>query len=96
MATTFAPKQSSSNDVSATTTTASGTLDPTCPQVRVVNLGTVTVRCRWGKGAQTAVTTDMAIAAGATESFTKQDADTIAFITASGSATVNVTSGHGD
>jgi hypothetical protein len=66
------------------------------PQIRVWNEGAVKVRICWGKGPQTCTTADLALAPGAIEVFTKGDADTIALLTASSSAVVNITPGTGD
>lgn len=66
-------------------------------QIRFYNAGSVPVFVRWGVGAQTAVAaTDMPIAPGAIEVFSKGDADTLAGITASGTATVYITAGDGE
>jgi hypothetical protein len=98
MATSFIPKQASSTSISASTTSAgsAGNLAGECPQVRLYNSGAVTVFVRWGVGAQTALTTDMALAPGSVEAFTKQNADTLAAITSSGEATLYVICGTGD
>jgi hypothetical protein len=96
MTTTFTPSPGGSTTISVTTSTASKTIQGQPRQIRLYNSGDVAVFVRWGKGSQSAVTTDMAIAPGATEAFTKEDADTIAAITASGSATLYITCGTGE
>jgi hypothetical protein len=96
MTTVFTPSPGGSTTIGVTTSTASKTIQSQPRQVRLYNSGDVAVFVRWGKGAQSAVTTDMAIAPGATEAFTKEDADTIAAITESGSATLYITCGTGE
>ncbi len=93
---TFQPMPGKSTSISASASTASAAVDNTAPQLRIYNAGAATVFIRWGIGAQTAVTTDMAIPAGVVEVFSKGAADTVAAITASGSATVYLTPGVGD
>lgn len=65
--------------------------------MRIVNAGPNTAFIRFGVGAQTALTTDMPILAGAIELFSKAaDTDTVAAIcAASQTATVYVTCGEG-
>lgn len=65
--------------------------------VRILNTGSNLAFVRWGVGTQTAVaTTDMPIAAGATEVFTKGLADHLAAICTSGqTTTLYVTPGEG-
>lgn len=65
--------------------------------MRIVNAGPNTAFIRFGVGAQTALTTDMPILAGAIELFSKAgDVDTVAAIcAASQTATVYVTCGEG-
>lgn len=64
--------------------------------LRFYNAGTAIAFVRWGVGAQTAVTTDMPVAPGTIEVFSKAyEADTVAAITAAGTATVYVTAGRG-
>jgi hypothetical protein len=97
MAETFLPKSGGATgaSIAAATSSASTGVDGTCPQVRLYNSGSVIVYVRWGKSAQTATTSDMALAPGSVEVFSKQDADTIAAITSAGTATLYITSGHG-
>lgn len=63
--------------------------------VRIFNSGLVTIFVRATVGASTALTSDIPIAAGSVELFTKGNNDTISAITANGSATVYVTPGEG-
>lgn len=93
--TVFVPTPGTSTSIAATGTTASAALSATSPQVRVYNSGTVAAFIRFGKGAQTAVATDMALAPGAVENFGKLDADTIAAITGGTAATIYIISGTG-
>jgi hypothetical protein len=59
------------------------------------NSGTVLVRARWGVGAQTAVSTDFAIAPGGYFVVSKGNADTIAAIGATGGV-LEITPGEGE
>jgi hypothetical protein len=97
MAETFAPKLASSTSASPAGSSASLNLAPECPQVRLLWVPTSAgdrAQVRWGKGAQTALTTDMQLCGGAVpECFTKQDADTLAVI---GTGTLYATCGHGE
>jgi hypothetical protein len=82
--------------IAVTTTSAEVTvLNERHEQVRLYNAGAVTVFVRWGGTAQTAVTTDLALAPGAVEIFHKGSGTRMAAITASGSATLYVTTGIG-
>ena len=85
-------------EISATTTTGNTAISAASPALRVFNAGTVTVKLKWGSGAQTATTSDytVAVASGAVECFTKGGADNIAAITDSGTATVYVNVGVGE
>lgn len=83
----FGPNFSKTKSISASSTTASATLDATdvsstpSPQyagpsgghmvMRIVNVGPNTAFVGWGVGAQTALTTWMPILAGTIEVFTK-------------------------
>ena len=97
MSTAFIPKFETAKTLSATSTTGSTTLAPECPQVRIKNAGPNDAFVVWGKGTQTALATHMAIGAGTIECFTKQDAETIAAICASGqTATLQIICGTGD
>jgi hypothetical protein len=95
----FAPDFGVGGNISATTTSSSITLSggnlALDTDIAIANLGTVAVNCRWGVGAQTALTTDVAIPAGQTLSFGRGAATVVACITASGTATVNVSAGVG-
>lgn len=98
MSSAFIPVHGESKTVTADTT-AGGVQQAilaSAPAIRVWNEGAVKVRIRWGKGAQTATTSDMALAPGAIEVFTKGDADTIAVLTAASTAVVNITPGTGE
>lgn len=107
----FSPNFSKTKSISATSTSASATLDATDVStttanagtiggnsvMRVVNGGTKTAFIRFGVGAQTALTTDMPVLAGTIELFKKSyDANTVAAICAgSDSTTIYVTCGEG-
>jgi uncharacterized PurR-regulated membrane protein YhhQ (DUF165 family) len=83
--------------ISASTTSAEvTTLSATDNIVRIYNAASAAAFVRWGTTAQTAVTTDMAIAPGATEAFTKNNATRIAAILASGTGSVYITTGNGE
>ena len=92
---TFAPKGDATVPIAGTTASASATLDQHSNVVRVVNAGPDIAFIRFGKGATTAVVTDMPILSGATETFTKGDNTTAAAITASGTAALYFTNGEG-
>jgi hypothetical protein len=64
--------------------------------IRLYNGTTAVVFVRWGTSAQTAVATDMAIAPGATEAFTKNNAARLAAICPSGTGTLYITTGMGE
>ena len=92
----FNPKAGATQTVSATTTSASVTVDADCPNVVITTVGSVAVHVRMGKGAQTATTSDFVVHGNATINLFKGwDVDTIAIRTASGTATVYVTPGTG-
>lgn len=96
MADTFIPKQASATSAAPAGASAAFTLAGECPQVRFVWKATTAgnlCQIRWGKGAQTAVTSDMAMADGATETFGKQDATDGAVI---GTGTLYIISGTGN
>lgn len=65
-------------------------------QLMFKNLGASTCYVRWGVGAQTAVTTDLPIAAGEISIYTKGFADTVAAVTSSGTATLSIIAGEGN
>lgn len=91
----FEPNASTSLAVSTTSAEVT-TLTATDNIVRLYNATSVTVFVRWGTTAQTAVTTDMAIAPGTVEVFSKNNATRLAAITASGSGTLYITTGIGE
>ena len=94
----FSPMGSTVN-LAATTTTGSVALSGFGAgggNVRVYNSGAVVVFINFGGSAVTAVlTTSMPLAPGATEVFAVGEGMYLAGITASGSATVYATIGHG-
>ena len=85
----FGANFSKTKSISASSTTASCTIDATDVSstptpanagpsggkavMRVVNAGPNTAFIRWGVGAQTALTTDMPVLAGTVELFTKSE-----------------------
>lgn len=92
----FQPMFGKTTSIAATQTTGSATVPAEAPTMRVFNAGPATVFVRWGVGAQTALTTDVAIPVGAVEMFYKGNANTVAAICATGStATVYLTPGTG-
>lgn len=91
---TFAPGNVTSNVV-ASTTSATAAMDANALVVRVYNSGSVTAFIRFGRTTATATTSDMPLPPGAVETFSKGSYDVLAAITASGTATVYVTSGEG-
>jgi hypothetical protein len=103
----FQPNFGGTQAISGTTTSASVTLTAQeasqNTELRLFNSGAVVVFCRWGIGAQTAVTgTDVPIAPGATQFFTKGviqvgqgQTQVVACLTLSGTSTVYVTTGIG-
>lgn len=96
MADTFIPKQASSTSAAPAGSSATFSLAGECPQVRFLWKATTagnTCQVRWGKGAQTAVTTDMSLVDGAAECFGKQDATDGAVI---GTGTLYIICGTGD
>lgn len=80
---------------SATTSSASASMQAGLNCVRLHNAGPNLAFVRMGVSGQTAVATDMPLPVGNTEVFCKGLADTLAAICAAGSATVYVTSGEG-
>lgn len=91
----FEPNASATLAVSTTSAEVT-TLSATDNQVRLYNGTTGVVFVRWGTTAQTAVATDMAIAPGATEVFTKNNSTRLAAIMASGSGSLYITTGTGE
>lgn len=96
MAEVFNPLRSGAGGISVAPAGAStaAALDGSCPQVYLVwkatNGGVANVR--WGKGAQTAVATDLALVDGSAQTFSKQDATDLAVI---GSGTLYICCGYG-
>jgi hypothetical protein len=96
MSDTFAPKFASATSAAPAGSSAAATLAGECPQVRLAWKATSSGdRCqiRWGKGSQTALTTDMQMLDGATECFSKQDATDLAVI---GTGTLYIICGTGE
>lgn len=95
--TNFSPSFGAGGTISATTTSAAGsvTMSADLTEVVIYNSGLVPVFLRWGTGAQTAVVTDYPLAPGATQVFRKGPATNIAAITASSTATVYYMPGFG-
>jgi hypothetical protein len=102
----FTPNFGGTQTISATTTSSSVTLtngvDTSNTALLFNNAGTGTAFCRWGSGAQTALTTDVPILASTVQVFFKPPVpigqgtnQAVACITASGTATVYVTTGFG-
>lgn len=92
----FTPKFASATSASPAGSSASANLAGECPQVRLNWKATTSGdRCQiiWGKGAQTATTSHMQMLDGATEVFTKQEADTLAVI---GTGTLYIVCGVGE
>jgi hypothetical protein len=94
MSNAFLPKFASAKSLSVSGSSGSTTLASDCPQVRLWNDSVAACYVIWGVGSQTATTSHMALAPGAIETFTKQDADTIAAIGSSG--TLRIICGHGN
>lgn len=92
---TFAPKGDATVPIAGTTSSATGLLDVYSNAVRVVNAGPNMAFIRFTTGASTAVATDMPIASGATETFTKGSADRVSAICATGTAALYFTNGEG-
>ena len=91
-------------NISASGTTASGTLtvksaearQATFKPIRIANLTSSTAYWRSGVGAQSAVTTDLAMPAGSVEVFSIPSThDTLAVILSAGTGTVQVQHGYG-
>lgn len=95
----FNPAFGKQQAISATTSSSSVTLTEPgitgCAALCLYNAGSVIAFARWGVGAQTATTSDMPLPPGTLQVFNKYDADTVAAITSSGSATVYVMPGQG-
>ncbi|WP_354686685.1 hypothetical protein [Cupriavidus necator] len=98
MSRAFSPNPGTTVSIAATTASTSvsvATDQDKASAVRVYNAGPNDVRVRWGAGAQTAVSGDVRVPAGAVEVFSKGNADTIAAKCDSGTATVEFTTGEG-
>ena len=98
MGTSFIPKVGGGGSTSAAPagSTTAFSMPAECPQVRFIWKPTTPGgrgQVRWGKGTQTAVTTDMELVEGLPECFTKQDATDGAVI---GTGVLYVTCGTGD
>ncbi|HET8731966.1 MAG TPA: hypothetical protein VFM34_12770 [Moraxellaceae bacterium] len=87
------------NNVSVSSTSASITLADNVakesPNILVSNELSETVFLRWGSGTQTAVTTDVPVAAGTTQVFFKGNAQVIAVVSTTGTGTVRIYPGKG-
>lgn len=81
--------------IAGTIASASATLDAYSAAVRVFNAGPNVAFLRFTTGASTATGSDMPIAAGATETFTKGSATNVSAICASGTAALYFTNGEG-
>lgn len=94
----FTPLQGKGQPISASTTSASITLDAAgvaANQLAIYNAGSVLAFVRVGIGAQTATSADLFIPPGAFITITKGRGDTVAAITASSTATIYVMPGEG-
>lgn len=81
--------------IAGTVASASATLDANSSAVRVFNAGPNVAFIRFTTGASTATGSDMPVAAGATETFTKGSANNVSVICASGTAAIYFTNGEG-
>jgi hypothetical protein len=100
----FSPINGAGAALSATTTSASTTFTAGTPagtntvqatDLMIYNSGAVPGFCRWGVGAQTAVTADVPIPPGTVQVFFKGTSDTVACVLGSGTATIYVMPGNG-
>lgn len=99
----FAPASAGTSSISVTTTSARAAVkqQPTgAHQLRLFNAGTATVFWAFGDGTAVATTGDMPLPAGAIEVLTLPNASNaptthVAAITASGTATLYMTTGQG-
>jgi predicted RNA-binding protein len=92
----FDPNASHTLSIAVASTSAELTgMSGTDNQVRIYNPLSATVFVRWGTSAQTAVTTDMAIAPGTVEMFTKNNATRLAAISTS-TGSLYITTGTGE
>lgn len=85
----------SSSSVNWVAGTPANSNAPFSPDLYVYNAGAGLAFIRWGVGAQTALVTDIPIPPGTVQVFSKFNADTVAAICASGTATVYVITGQG-
>ena len=93
----FDPAYGTTQNLTATGTSASATIDArkTCKQVRILNTGANICYVRISTGATTATTADYPVAAGQCSVITKfQEHDVMAYISAAGT-TISVTLGEG-
>lgn len=81
--------------LAVTTTTGRVATVGDASTIRIYNAGTATVFVKFGGSSVTAATTDMPIPAGVVETFRTGTLTHVAAITASGTATLYVTSGEG-
>jgi hypothetical protein len=82
--------------LSPTTTSVNATIFAGDEQIEIQNAGGVTVFCRWGIGAQTAVVTDYPVLAGQSKTVTIGSGNNnFAAICQAGTSTVYVTTGEG-
>ena len=91
----FMPNGQPTASATATTATARLQLDQFSNVVRLRQAGTSEVYIKFGDSTVTATLTDMPVASGATETFTKGSATHVAFITSAGTAAVAFTNGEG-
>lgn len=96
----FMPDFGTGVSIAATTASASATLTGNAlndSELYLWNAGTGTAYCRWGVGAQTATVADLPIPTGSAQIFARglTGANTIACITATGTATISIVAGNG-
>ncbi len=96
MSKNFIPSQvpSSTGTIVVAASSGSASIPAECPDIRLRWVGTASAdgNVKWGKGAQTATTSNMVLSSGIIEMFGKQDADTIAVV---GTGTLYYTCGTG-
>lgn len=92
----FTPSSASGTDLNATTLTGSSSIPGSGNVLRMVNLGSSVVRVRITDGSSTAALgTDAALLVNVVEMFGCGDTPYVSAITASGTATVNISRGYG-
>jgi hypothetical protein len=94
----FAPDFGAGTTISATTASASVTLTGQAVNdgdLLIYSPGTTLAFCKWGVGAQTATNAGVPIPPGTVQTFYKGNADTVACIMASGTATIQIMPGYG-